>query len=437
VESLKAELRSTLNRELPDVRFSFEPADIISEVMSFGSPTPIEVAVSGPNFAETRTFAQRMQRELAKTPSLRDLQVAQSLDYPTIKVDVDRQRAGLVGVSPADVSRAIVPATSSSRFVTPNFWADPATGIGYQVQVEVPRPVVRWLEGASVGSIKDVELLPVKHNAAGELLVRDVAAVSTGSMPGEYDRYNMRREISLTANVVGEDLGTVAGRVTQAIAQSGEPPRGAKVEVRGQVPPMREMLSGLGLGIGLAVMFIFLLLAANFQSFRLAIVTLSTAPAVIVGVVLALFVTRTTLNIQSLIGSIMAMGVAMANAILLVTFAENRRRQGEAAADAAVSGAASRLRAILMTSFAMMAGMLPMAIALGESGQHNAPLGRAVLGGLAAATLATLLILPSAFALLQNKAEARPASFDPDDPDSSYFSRPTDAIASNAGGAAP
>ena len=168
VESLKEELRGTFRRELPDVRFSFEPADIISEVMGFGSPTPIEVAVSGPNFAETRAYAERLHRELAEVPSLRDLQVAQSLDYPTISVDVDRQRAGLVGVSPADVSRAIVPATSSSRFVTPNFWADPATGIGYQVQVEVPRPVVRSPEFAGVGSIRDVELLPVKYNNAGE-----------------------------------------------------------------------------------------------------------------------------------------------------------------------------------------------------------------------------------------------------------------------------
>lgn len=415
VESLKETLRETFARVLPDVRFSFEPADIVNEVMSFGSPTPIEVAVSSPDFAETQAYAKRIRRELAAIPSLRDLHIAQSLEYPIVSVDVDRQRAGLVGVSPADVSRAIVPATSSSRFTAPNFWADPVTGIGYQVQVEIPRRVVRSPQGESIGSIKDVETLPVKHNKAGDLLVRDVATVSEGYMPGEYDRYNMRREIRLTANVVGEDLGSAAKQVSLAISRSGEPPRGSNVDIRGQVPPMREMLAGLGLGIGLAVIFIFLLLAANFQSFRLALATLSTVPAVMAGVVLMLYATRTTINIQSLIGTIMAIGVAMANAILLVTFAENRRRQDKTAAEAAVLGAKGRLRPVVMTSCAMMAGMFPMAIALGEAGQHNAPLGRAVLGGLAAATLATLFLLPSAFAVLQNHAGKQPVSFDPDD----------------------
>ena len=296
-------------------------------------------------------------------------------------------------------------ATSSSRFTVPNFWADPKTGIGYQVQVEVPRPVVRSPRGIKpLGSIADLEMVPVKRNAAGQVLVRDVATVSTGTMPGEIDRYNMRRQVSMTANVAGTDLGSVSREVSAALERAGEPPPGAKVEIRGQIPPMRDMLGGLALGLGLAVVVIFLLLSANFQSLRLSLVTVSTAPAVIAGVVVMLYLTHTTLNIQSFIGAIMAVGVAMANAILLVTFAENRRRQGEAAAAAAVEGAGSRLRAILMTTCAMMAGMLPMALALGESGQQNAPLGRAVIGGLAAATAATLFVLPSVFALVQSRA---------------------------------
>lgn len=421
MERFKATLREKLARELAGVRFSFEPADIVNEVMSFGSPTPVEVAVSGPNFAETRAYAAKLQGELAKVPSLRDLQVTQSLDYPTVQVNVDREKAGLLGVTPADVSRAIVPATSSSRFVAPNFWADPKTGIGYQIQVEVPRPVVRSANGiASIGSIKDVETIPVKHNSSGQLLVRDVATVSSGSMPGEYDRYNMRRLVSFTANIAGQDLGTVARQVSEAIKRAGDLPRGAKLDIRGQIPPMRDMLTGLGLGLGVALVFIFLLLAANFQSLRLAMVTLSTAPAVIAGIVLTLLATGTTLNIQSLIGSIMAVGVAMANAILLVTFAETHRRLGETAPEAAVAGASGRMRAILMTSCAMMAGMLPMALALGESGQQNAPLGRAVLGGLAAATLATLFVLPSVFSIIQGKATTRSPSLDPDDPESTH-----------------
>ena len=359
--------------------------------------------------------------QLGKLPGLRDLQIVQSLDYPTVQVDVDRKKAGTVYVSPTDVARSLVEATSSSRFTVPNFWADPKSGIGYQVQVEVPRPVVRSPRGIKpVGSITDLQMVPVKRNAAGQVLVRDVATVSTGTMPGEIDRYNMQRQVSMTANIVGTDLGSVSREIPAALKRAGEPPRGVRVEVRGQIPPLRDMLSGLALGLGLAIVVIFLLLSANYQSIRLSLATVSTAPAVIAGVVVMLFLTRTTLNIQSFIGAIMAVGVAMANAILLVTFAENRRRQGEAAAEAAVQGAGSRLRAILMTTCAMIAGMLPMALALGESGQQNAPLGRAVIGGLAAATAATLFVLPSVFALVQSRATTQSASLDPGDPQSAY-----------------
>jgi multidrug efflux pump subunit AcrB len=240
-------------------------------------------------------------------------------------------------------------------------------------------------------------------------------------MPGEIDRYNMRRQVSMTANIAGTDLGRVSRAVSAAITRAGDPPAGAKVEVRGQIPPFNEMFSGLAYGLGLAVLVIFLLLAANFQSWRLSLITVSTAPAAIAGEEVMLYVTGTTLNIQSFIGAIMAVGVAMANAILLVTFAESRRRHGEQVTAAAVDGAGSRLRPILMTSCAMIAGMLPMALAFGESGQQNAPLGRAVIGGLAAATAATLFILPSIFALVQSRATTASASLDPEDPESTFY----------------
>jgi multidrug efflux pump subunit AcrB len=421
VERLKEELREKLAQALPEAHFSFEPGDIINEVMSFGSSTPVEVAVSGPDFSQTRPYAAKLAAELAEIPGLRDLEVVQSLDYPTIQVDVDRRKAGTVYVTPLDVSRSLAEATSSSRFTVPNFWADPKTGIGYQVQVEVPRPIVRRPRGIKpVGSVADIEMIPVKRNAAGQVLLRDVAAVSPGTMSGEIDRYNMQRQVSMTANIAGTDLGSVARQVSAAVQRCGDPPPGVKVETRGQIPPMHDMLGGLALGLGLAVVVIFLLLSANFQSLRLPLVVVSTAPAVLAGVVLVLYFSGTTLNIQSFIGAIMAVGVAMANAILLVTFAETRRRQGEAAPAAAVEGAASRLRPILMTTCAMTAGMLPMALAWGESGQQNAPLGRAVIGGLAAATAATLFVLPAVFALVQSRAAAASASLDPDDPQSVY-----------------
>jgi multidrug efflux pump subunit AcrB len=421
-EQLKERVRERLASEMPEVRFSFEPSDIVNEVMSFGSPTPIEVVVSGADFAKNREFAEKLRKELASVPALRDIQLGQSMDYPTVQINVDREKAGMAGLTPVDVSRALVTATSSSRFVVPNYWADPKSGVAYQVQVEIPRPVVRTpYDVETVGSIEQLGRIPLRKTETGQVLVRDVAAIERGTMPGQYDRYNMKRQVTLTANISGADLGSVSAQVQQAIDRAGDAPTGSTVEVRGQIPPMQEMEAGLSIGLLLAIVAVFLLLTANFQSLRLALVTVSTIPAVVAGVLVMLYITGTTINIQSFIGAIMAVGVAMANAILLVTFAEKRRSETADIQTAAVSGAGSRLRAILMTSLAMIAGMLPMALALGEAGQQNAPLGRAVVGGLIAATLATLFLLPLFFALLQAKASTKSPSMDPDDPESRYF----------------
>jgi multidrug efflux pump subunit AcrB len=421
-EQMKERVRDRLAKEMPDVRFSFEPSDITNEVMSFGSPTPIEVVVSGPDFGKSREFAEKIRKELAGVPALRDIQLGQSMDYPTVQINVDREKAGMAGLMPVDVSRALVTATSSSRFVVPNYWADPKSGVAYQVQVEIPRPVVRSpYDMETVGSMEQLGRIPLRKTDNGPVLVRDVASIERGTMPGQYDRYNMKRQVTLTANISGADLGSVSSLVQQAIRRAGDAPTGSTVEVRGQIPPMQEMEAGLSIGLVLAIAAVFLLLTANFQSLRLALITVSTIPAVVTGVVVMLYVTGTTINIQSYIGAIMAVGVAMANAILLVTFAEKRRIETQNIKIAAVTGAGSRLRAISMTSLAMISGMLPMALALGEAGQQNAPLGRAVVGGLIAATLATLFLLPLFFAMLQAKASVKSASMDPDDPDSRYF----------------
>ena len=426
VESLKERLRTILAEKMPEVRFSFEPADIVSEVMSFGSPTPVEFTVNGPNLAENWAYADKVRAELIKVPSLCDLQFVQALDYPTVSVQVDREKAGLSGVSVSEVARSLVAATSSSRFVVPNYWPDPKTGIGYQVQVEIPYQIMN--------SITEVETIPIQKAGGDPLLLRDVAKVSPGTMPGEYDRYNMKRVVSLTANIAGEDLGRVAGHVDRAIARAGEPPKGATVEVRGQIAPMNEILRGLTIGLGMAIVVIMLLLTANFQSIRLGLVVMSTTPAVVAGVVVALWLTRTTVNIQSFMGAIMSIGVAVANAILLVTFAErHRREQGAESAPAAVAGAQGRLRPILMTSCAMTAGMLPMALGWSEGGEQTAPLGRAVIGGLTAATLATLVVLPTVFAIIQGGAGRRSASVDPADPESSLYDPELWAAAAHAG----
>jgi multidrug efflux pump subunit AcrB len=246
-----------------------------------------------------------------------------------------------------------------------------------------------------------------------------VAKVSESTAVGQYERYNMQRMVTVTANIAGADLGSAARQVNDALKKLGQPPAGITVTVRGQAIPLAQMLDGLRTGLLMAVVVIFLLLAANYQSLKLSFLVVSTTPAVIAGVLLTLWATGTTLNIQSFMGAIMAVGVAVANAILLVTFAERSRLDGASAPEAAVEGARSRLRPILMTSTAMIAGMLPMALGLGEGGQQSAPLGRAVVGGLAVATLATLLVLPAVFALVQARAHRRSASLDPTDPHSS------------------
>ena len=421
-QELKERLRQRLTAAMPEVRFSFEPSDIVNEVMSFGSPAPIEVVVSGTDFGKNREFAEKLRQVLTEVPSLRDVQLGQSMDYPTVMVNVDREKAGLAGIMPVDVSRALVTATSSSRFVVPNYWADPKSGIAYQVQVEIPRAVVRSVYGVeTVASTEQLGRIPLKKTQDGQLLIRDVASIEAGTMPGQFDRYNMKRQVTLTANMIGKDLGGVSRDVRSAIKLAGDPPAGSAIEIRGQIPPMQQMQAGLSIGLILAIVAILLLLTASFQSLRLALVAISTIPAVLVGILMVLYWTRTTINIQSFIGAIMAIGVAMANAILLVDFSEKRRRELGDVNQGAVLGSSSRLRAVLMTSLAMIAGMIPMALGFGEAGQQNAPLGLAVLGGLVAATISTLLILPLFFVIAQSKATGASASMDPDDPQSRYY----------------
>jgi len=411
-EPLKEKLRATFKAELPDVLMSFEPSDIVERVMSFGAPTPIEIAVQGQSLAASKEFADKIRERLVKIPSLRDVQFAQVLDYPTLDVNINRERAGLLGVKMSDATKSLVASTASSRFTVPNYWADPASGIAFSVQVQVPQ--------GRVNSVEEFKNTPVTTAGNKATLLRNIASISEGTAPQTYERYNLVRVVSLTANIHGSDLGAVAKEINRVLAEAGAPPAKTSVAVRGQIPPMEEMFTGLRNGLLLAVVVIFLLLAANFQSLRLSLVVISTVPAVLAGVALTLRLTGTTLNIQSFMGAIMAVGVAVANAILLVTFAERARMSGNA--DAALEGATSRLRPILMTSFAMMAGMLPLALGTGEGGDQTAPLGRAVIGGLAAATLATLFALPSVFAVVMTGKHTRSASLDPDDPASPQFS---------------
>ena len=426
VDDLQERLRQVLPVKFPGCQFSFEAADIVTQIMNFGAPTPVEINVSGPDLNANRAFAEKLRDELQQVRGLRDLQYDEALDYPSIDVNVDRERAGQLGVTAAGIGRSFLAATSSSRFVTPNYWADPKSGVAYQVQVQVPQ--------ADVSSPQDVEQIPVTPGTASHPLLGDVAHVSYGNAVGEYHRLNGQRMVTLTANISGDDLGRVSRQLDQALKRVGARPRGVRVEVRGQVAPMQQTLANLGVGLLVAVLVIFLLLSANFQSIRLALVVLSAVPAVICGVIFVLLITRTTMNIQSFMGAIMAIGVAVANAILLVVFAEEYRRAGNNSKVSAVHGAQTRMRAILMTSMAMITGMIPMAWGLGEGGQQTAPLGRAVIGGLLFATAATLLVVPLVFSTVQERARTASPSLDPDDPRSAFSAPSGDSRNSSDGG---
>jgi multidrug efflux pump subunit AcrB len=412
-EALRERIRADMRRELPTCQVSFEAADIVSQVMSFGSPTPIEVAVQGASLANDYGYAQKIQSQLAKLDFIRDLQFAQEYNYPTLDININRQRAGQFGLTMADVVKSVVPATSSSRFTEPNYWRDPNSGNAFQIQVELPQNRMQ--------SVESVGRLPIMLDGRQDTELTNLAQMKLGTMPGLIERFNGQHIISLTANIHGITLGEAAQKLNQALAGAGTPPKGVKVVMKGEIPPLEQTISGLRIGLLLAVAVIFLLLSANFQSMRLALAIVLTVPAVLCGVLLMLRLTDTTLNIQSFMGAIMAIGIAVANSILLITFAERFRHDNRPVMDAAREGASSRLRAILMTAAAMIFGMLPMAIGFGEGGSQSAPLGRAVIGGLLLSTFATLTILPSIYAILQGRASLTSPSLNPMDPASRYY----------------
>ena len=442
-EGLKSD---EIEQRLKSIYYSFEPADIINEVMSFGSPTPVEIGISGPSLPPLVPYSEKLNNELKKIPQLLDLQLVQPQDYPTIDVQIDRQKAALSGVSSETIANSLVPATASSRYIHPLYWRDPISGQAYIVQVQVP---IR-----KMNSVNEVKMTPVysskdrmKNRSPNEemmedpsnkssLLLRDISDVSKTRTAGAIDRYNMRRYLTFVANVDGEDLGRIRKLIEKAIAQAGNLPRGATVDIRGQLEPMDQIFRGLAFGLFLAIVVIFLLLTAYFQSIRLSLIAVSAVPACLFGVVGTLYLFHMTINLQSFMGAIMSIGVAVANAILLVTFAEVSRKRiithdslafnhsqsfQQNSLMAALEGATSRLRPIIMTSCAMIAGMLPMATGFSEGGDQSKPLAIAVIGGLSAATFATLFLLPGVFAILQKNAGAQSASLDPDDPNSPHY----------------
>ncbi|MBS1599960.1 MAG: efflux RND transporter permease subunit [Bacteroidetes bacterium] len=415
IEKFKEQLREAIKNYNAAIAVSFEPADLVDQVMSFGTNTPIEVAVQGRNLSQGRLYAEKLKTELGKISYLRDVQFGLPLDYPGLQINYDRIKSGQMGITVDDAAKSIMPGTSSSRLTTPIYWLDNSSGNAYQVQVEYPQ--------FKMNSAEQVEQIPVSDNNGKTVYLRDVADWKKINTVGEYDRLNQQRYITVTANLNNKDLGNALKDVHQAIGRAGEIPQGMKIFLRGQSELLDQTLTELSQGLLLAIIVIFLLLAANFQSFRLSLAIVATIPAVVFGSFLLLFLTGHTLNIQSFMGSIMAIGVAVANAILLVTNAESLRKQNIENKNIGMEAARNRLRPILMTNIAMVAGMIPMAIGLGEGSQQTTPLGIAVIGGLILSTITTLFVLPIIYNGISGKRKFMEVSLDPNDSNSKFFDK--------------
>ncbi|GAC1551650.1 MAG: efflux RND transporter permease subunit [Mucilaginibacter sp.] len=394
MDDLKDALRKNIASRLPDLRITFEPIDMTEKIMSQGAATPIEVRVAGKDMAQIEGYADKVLSKLKKISYLRDVQITQPLNFPVVAITLDRLKAAQLGLNVADIARSVTASTSSSRFTEKNQWLDEKSAYTYQVQVQIPEYVMNTMD-----ELKEIPL--VKGQSAPVL--GDIANFKVRYVPGEYDRTGPRRFLTVSANIYKKDLGTATTAVQDAIKSLGSTPKGLLLEVKGLSSLLTETLTSLQNGLLFAILVIFLLLAANYQSFKLSLTVLSTIPAVILGSLTALLLTGSTLNLQSYMGMIMSTGVSVANAILIVTNAESLRLEYKDATRAAAISASIRLRPILMTSLAMIAGMIPMASGMGEAGEQTAPLGRAVIGGLFASTIAALFILPQVFAWIQHK----------------------------------
>jgi len=412
LDELKERFRKAMRKALPSILLSFEPIELTDKILSQGSPTPIEVAISGKNKKQNISFAFKVLDKLKQISYLRDVQIGQSFKYPALNINIDRVRAAQQGVSISDISRSLVASTSSSRYTEKNVWLDSKAGLSYAVQVEIPE--------YQMASLNDVREIPVLSGQARPVL-GDIADVSAGVTNGENDDIGAVPMLTVTANLNNKDLGTATDDVDKAIKSLGKLPRGLTVSTRGLSQTLTDTLDSLQTGLLVAVIVIFLMLAANFQSFKMSFVVLSTVPAVLFGSLLLVKLTGATLNLQSYMGMIMSVGVSISNAVLLITNAEELRLHNGDALKSAREEAALRIRPILMTSFAMIVGMIPMASGLGEGGDQTSPLGRAVIGGLFASTFAALLILPLIFAWVQGNASTESVSLDPEDKQSKFY----------------
>jgi multidrug efflux pump subunit AcrB len=421
LDELKEKFRKEVHQKLPDVKLSFEPIELTDKILSQGSPTPIEVQISGKNKKQLAAYADTVIGKLNRIPYLRDVQLAQAIHYPAIDINIDRTRAAQLGVGVDDISRSLIASTSSSRYTEKSLWYDEKAGLTYGVQVEVPE--------YNMNSINDIGEISVLPNSTRPVL-SDVATLKRDTTYGENDNLGALPILSVTANLNKMDLGTANTDVQKAIKSIHKLPRGLNIETKGLTTTLIDTLDSLQSGLIVAILVIFLMLAANFQSFKVSLVVLSTIPAVVLGSLALLTITGATLNLQSYMGMIMSVGVSISNSVLLITNAEQLRMHTGNALEAAREAVALRMRPIVMTSMAMIVGMIPMASGLGEGGDQASPLGRAVIGGLFMSTIASLYILPLVFAWVQGNASTKSVSLDPDDENSPHYI-PADSLTGN------
>jgi multidrug efflux pump subunit AcrB len=395
-------LRDVLNRSFPSTAFAFLPADIVSQILNFGLPSPLDVQINGYNLNANRAYANALLAKLRTIPGAVDLRIQQAFNYPQIDVRVNRSNAQELGFVQRDIASNLLISLSGSFQTSPTFWVDPKSGVQYNVVTQAPQYRLQ--------SLNDLATTPVTDgNGGSSQLLANLAIIGRSVGPAVISHYNVKPAIDIFGSVDGTDLGTVADAVRDVVAAAkADLPKGSEVIVRGQVETMHSSFRGLLLGLCGAIVLIYLLIVVNFQSWLDPLIIIAALPAALSGIVWMLFATHTTISVPALTGAIMCMGVATANSILVVSFARERMTAGDDAATAALAAGYTRFRPVLMTALAMVIGMVPMSLGVGEGGEQNAPLGRAVIGGLMFATFATLLFVPTVFSFVHGRRRSTP-----------------------------
>ena len=396
-------LRQKLTANFPEGEFAFLPADIVSQILNFGLPAPLDVQVSGPETEKNRDYALSLLAKMKSIPGAVDLHLQQPNDYPQINVDVDRSKARLLGLTQQNVASNMLVSLSGSFQTTPSFWIDPKTGTQYNVVSQTPQ--------YRLASLNDLGNTPLSQTAGStpsasgtSQILSSIAKFRRSVGPSVVSHYNAQPAFDIYGSVQDSDLGYVAGRIQKVLDEATKDlPKGSHIGLKGQVQTMQLSFQGLLLGLVGAIVLVYMLIVVNFQSLLDPLIIIAALPAALAGIVWMLFLTGTTVSVPALTGAIMCMGVATANSVLVISFARELMEGGKDAREAAVEAGFTRLRPVIMTALAMIIGMIPMALGLGESGEQNAPLGRAVIGGLIFATFATLFFVPSVFALIHRK----------------------------------